>query len=148
FNEYEGSNPVYNTFVSSFTLQNNQDEDWYSFGAKAGDKLKITVTLPGSSTGSQFVNTLSPVIELYDANGNKVASGTTSINCTVPAGTGGAYAVRILGANSTQGEYVLQVQGATGPAVHATVSSGAILKGTGPAILAGDAGVQASILLG
>src|SRR5215471_10323734 len=58
-------------------------------------------------SGAQFVNTLSPVIQAYDPNGNLVASGTTSLSFT--ASTSGNYAVRVLGANNTQGEYNLQV---------------------------------------
>jgi streptogramin lyase len=113
--EYAGTNPVYNTFIASFTVQHSADEDWYSFSATAGQNFTITLSLPGSSSGAQFVNVLSPVIQLYDPNGNLVASGTTSISYTVPAGPGGTYAVRIQGANNTQGEYFLLVQD---PPVH------------------------------
>jgi sugar lactone lactonase YvrE len=150
FNEYEGTNPVYNTFIASFTLTNNQDEDWYNFAAKGGNKLKVTLSLPGSSTGQQFVNTLSPVLELYDSNGNKVASGTTSISYTVPAGPGGTYSVRVLGANNTQGEYVVQVTGNTGTLMATAATAGATATGTGShfaTTVTGDSSVQASLSL-
>jgi sugar lactone lactonase YvrE len=156
FNEYEGTNPVYNTFIASFTITNKQDEDWYSFATSAGNKLKVTLTLPGSSTGGQFANGLSPVIQLYDSNGNLVASSNTSFTYTVPTGQGGTYAVRVLGANSTEGEYVLQVTGATG-AAHAVglqaagvavpdsqaAASGSHIAST----VLGDGGLQASLSL-
>jgi sugar lactone lactonase YvrE len=114
--EYAGTNPVYNTFIASFTVQSPHDEDWYSFAATAGENLQVAITLPGSSSGAAFNNVLSPVIELYDPNGNLVASGTTSLSYSVPTGADGTYAVRVLGANNTQGEYALQVSGASGAA--------------------------------
>ena len=80
--EYAGTNPVYNTFIASFTVAHPQDEDWYSFASHKGDNVQVTLTLPGSSSGGQFANNLSPVIELYDPNGNLVASGTNSITYT------------------------------------------------------------------
>jgi hypothetical protein len=132
-NEYEGSDPVYNTFLASFTIPAPHDEDWYSVATNPGDHLRVTLTLPGSPAGAQFVNTLSPIIQLYDSGGNLVASGTTALNYTVPAGKGGSYGIRILSANNTQGEYVLHVQGATG----SPVSLGA------PVVLAHAAGAAA-----
>jgi hypothetical protein len=116
--EYAGNNPVYNTFVTSFTVQHLADEDWYSVQGNDGATLNISLTLPGSSTGAQFVNNLSPVVQLYDPNGNLVATGTTSISYTVPSGQGGTYAVRVAGASNTQGEYFLLVQDP--PAHHST----------------------------
>jgi streptogramin lyase len=113
-NEYAGTNPVYNTFIASFKPAHPQDEDWYSFSANAGDNLQVTVSVPGSSTGAQFANNLAPVIQLYDSFGNLVASGTTSLSYLVPGGAGGTYAIRVMGASNTQGEYFVQVQGSSG----------------------------------
>src|SRR5262249_36603734 len=85
-NEYMGTNPVFNTALASFKVQHPQDSDYYSLAANPGDTLHATITLPGSSTGAQFGNTLSPVVQLYDPFGNLVASGTTSLSYSVPPG--------------------------------------------------------------
>ncbi len=119
-NEYEGTNPVYNTALASFTIQAPHDQDWYSFPAAAGQTVTVNVTLPGSSTGAQFVNNLSPTVALYDPNGNLVATGTTSLSYVVPTGAGGTYAVVIQGANGTEGEYVLNVDPHTAAPVVST----------------------------
>jgi streptogramin lyase len=107
--EYAGSNPVYNTHLASFTTPHNQDQDWYSFAATPGQHFTVTIGVPGSSSGAQFVNKLSPTTSVYDPNGNLVVSGTTFLSFTVPPGGGGTYAVVVAGANNTEGEYILQV---------------------------------------
>jgi hypothetical protein len=106
--EYAGTNPVYNTALASFTVQHAQDQDFYSFAATSNQSFTVTLGVPGSSGGAQFVNTLSPTIAVYDPFGNIVASGTTSLSFM--ASTTGTYAVAVAGANNTQGEYTLQVQ--------------------------------------
>jgi streptogramin lyase len=106
-NEYMGTDFVFNTALESFKVQHPQDYDYYSLVASPGETLNATISLPGSSTGAQFVNTLSPVIQLYDPNGNLVASGTTSLSYLVPAGAGGTYTYAVTGAAS-QGEYFLR----------------------------------------
>jgi hypothetical protein len=147
--EYAGNNPVYNTFISSFTTAHNQDEDWYSFGATGGQNFTVTLTVPGSPGSAQFVDTLSPVIELYDPNGNLVANGTTSISYTIPAGPGGTYAVRVRSANNTQGEYVLQVQDPPSLAAATLVGSQAAQpQGTGGAFQATAQPGSPAFLLG
>jgi hypothetical protein len=110
-NEYQG-NALWNTRVASFSLVVPGDEDWYSVNAKVGDKLTISINLPVAGPG-QFVDNLSPLVDLYDPQGNLVASGTASFTYTTLKT--GSYAVRVLSANGTQGEYVLHVSGATGP---------------------------------
>jgi hypothetical protein len=115
-NEYAGTDFLYNTYIASFTVPPPVDPDWYSFAANGGDKLTVTVTLPGSAAGSQFADTLSPVVQLFDGLGNLLASGTTKLTYTVPKGAAGTYFVEVTGAAATQGEYVLRVQGATGGA--------------------------------
>jgi sugar lactone lactonase YvrE len=140
--EYGGTNPVYNTFIASFTIQAHHDEDFYSFNTNMGDHLVITLNVPGSSTGAQFVNNLSPLIDLFDSNGNLVASGTTSITFT--SQTTGTYAVRVSGANNTQGEYSVQVSGATGPAPMAVQPVAPITATSG--LSAQPGGAQAAVL--
>lgn len=100
------------------------DEDWYSFNVNAGDVLAIsTLTPSGDSTQPfEFHNTLDPIVELYDSNGNVLGSNDNSAGDGVNASLNfaalstGEYFVRIRGANSTFGEYVLNVSGATGGA--------------------------------
>ncbi|HKF42486.1 MAG TPA: PPC domain-containing protein [Thermoanaerobaculia bacterium] len=94
------------------------DADYYAFGVNAGDNLVISTATPADGSG-QFVNTLNPHIQLYDKDGNLVASGTVmadgrneQINYT--ALSTGAYRVEINGETGTTGEYVLEFQGNTG----------------------------------
>jgi len=94
------------------------DADWSSFVATAGDNLTLGTTTPSDGPG-EFSNTLNPHIELYDSNGNLVASGTAladgrneTLNYT--ALVTGHYFGRVTGESNTAGEYVLQLQGATG----------------------------------
>jgi hypothetical protein len=116
-NEYAGTDPVYNTALTSFTTAHVQDQDWYSFAATSGNHFTVTLGVPGSSGGAQFVNTLSPTVSVYDPNGNLVVSGTTFVSFT--ASTTGTYSVAVAGANNTQGEYILQVTDPPGAPVGA-----------------------------
>jgi streptogramin lyase len=92
--------------------------NYYHFSANAGDNLFITATAPYSDPTQgpfQPVNTLSPVLKLYDAQGHLLAtstSGGTIHQFTVK--TGGDYYVAISGANGTSGDYLLSVYGAKG----------------------------------
>jgi streptogramin lyase len=154
-NEYMGTNFVFNTALASFKVQRPQDFDYYSLVASPGQTLHATISLPGSSMGAQFANTLSPVIQLYNPSGILVASGTMSLSYTVPAGAGGTYTYLVTGATSmSQGEYFLQdpvtpaaapVNTAAVPAtlaetVDSRVSTVATDRGSGPSTrLAGPA---------
>jgi streptogramin lyase len=105
-------------------IDNSTDADWYSFSASAGNRLMVGVTLPSQSG-------LSPTLQLFDPNGNLVASGTNQLTYTVPTGQGGVYSVEVTGASSTQGEYILRVKGATtGGHAHAVSSSLGALSGS------------------
>ncbi|MFV2070718.1 MAG: pre-peptidase C-terminal domain-containing protein, partial [Pirellulales bacterium] len=88
------------------------DTDVYSFEASAGDVLSISTSLPADGLG-QFVNELDVAIELFDPNGQLVASDASG-SLTHPAALGGTYSVRILAENDTAGEYVLGVTGYSG----------------------------------
>jgi sugar lactone lactonase YvrE len=104
----------------------SQDTDTYSFAATAGNKLTIATATPGGGPG-QFVNTFDPALNLYDSNGNLVASDDNSgsdgrnalIHYTVPTGASGTYYIQVLASpltsTPTSGEYALSVKGATGP---------------------------------
>ena len=100
---------------------NNSDN--YLVRANAGDTLVVTTTTPGDGSGEP-VNTLDTALELYDPAGVLVAGDDNSaadghnagITYNVPAGGAGIYRIRVQGMNSTVGDYVLRVQGATGGA--------------------------------
>ncbi|WP_270934322.1 CARDB domain-containing protein [Falsiroseomonas oryzae] len=97
-------------------------EDRYLVQAVAGDNLVITTTTPGDGP-DQPPNSLDPRIELYNPSGVLVASSDNDgpdgrnvlLNYVVPAGTSGAYEIRVLPATRTAGgDYILNVSGATG----------------------------------
>ncbi len=92
-----------------------QTSDWYSVNVTAaGNTLNLFTTTPSDGSG-EFVNTLSPHIQLYDPTGTTLlASGTVgadgrneTLGYAVTAA--GAYKVRITSKNNTQGEYFLSV---------------------------------------
>ncbi|MFV2067113.1 MAG: hypothetical protein ACC645_09050, partial [Pirellulales bacterium] len=89
-----------------------RDTDVYSFEASEGDLLSIGLSLPDAGT-SQVVNELKPVIELFDPNGERVATGATD-PLTYAVTLSGTYAVQVLAEDGTWGEYVLSVRGQTG----------------------------------
>ena len=79
----------------------------------AGTEIDLQAYVPGDAV-AQFVDTLTPQFELYDPTDTLVAtsaadpvSGLQSLSATAAAK--GAYRVRVLGANSTAGEYFLSV---------------------------------------
>lgn len=105
------------------------DADWYSFSVNVGDNLVLDTTTPSDGPG-EFPNTLNPHIELYDPSANLVATGTAladgrNESLSYTALVSGTYLGRVTGESGTTGEYVLQVQGATGlsqASVHETVA--------------------------
>ena len=142
--------PPYVGFASGLAGDGAQGQtgDWYQFSVNAGDNLQLTTTTPGgtSASGLQFVNDLSPTINLYDANGNLIATATGNaadgrndvIDWT--ALSEGSYRVQVVGASATNvGEYTISVQGATGGPAPFTVTS------TNPAA-GSDLGFQVSTM--
>jgi hypothetical protein len=106
------------------------DQNWFHFNANAGDSLTITGSAFNSNengNSGQFQNSLSPVVSLYDANGNQLATasdnGTGTASFPFAAGYTGTYYVQIMPQNGTSGEYVLNVSGNTAPADPFTVTS-------------------------
>lgn len=87
------------------------DDDWYAFSANAGDNLVLAAAAFSNPTG-QFVNNLTPLMELYDnvSDLNLVATGASVVWTALESGT---YLARVTGASNTVGEYVLSMQGAT-----------------------------------
>jgi hypothetical protein len=102
-----------------------RDMDWYSFSVNAGDNLTLTTTTP-SDQGGEFDNDLVPQIDLYDNNLDRVATNQKqpkNTPVTWTALTSGTYFARVSGAHDSAkdsvanhfvGEYVLDVEGATG----------------------------------
>lgn len=90
------------------------DEDWYQFGVNAGDILRIQTFTPGSGAGEP-VNALDPGIEIIDPSGNLVPYANKVGNELLfhVAQATGQYRARVF-AQGSEGEYFLQVEGATG----------------------------------
>ncbi len=110
-----------NTVLGAIAVGGNTD--WYSFNVNAGDNLLLKTATPGGSvsSGRNYFDDLNPSLSLFDDSGNLVAaaSGNASdgrndvIDWT--ALTSGTYRVQVTGGQeSTIGEYILGVQGATG----------------------------------
>ncbi|MGD0901171.1 MAG: pre-peptidase C-terminal domain-containing protein, partial [Thermoguttaceae bacterium] len=101
--------------------------DYYRIALMAGDALTLSTQTP-SDGPFQFPNTLDPKLELYDPAGNLVANDDNGapdgrnalLNYTATAG--GSYVVRVAAA-AQAGEYLLGVQGATGPLPDFAVAS-------------------------
>jgi hypothetical protein len=113
------------------------DQNWFKFNANAGDNLVITGSAFNSNENGntgEFQNSLSPVVNLYDGNGNLLGSATDSGNGTATftfaAGYTGTYYVEIQPQNGTVGEYVLNVSGNTGTPDPFTVTSTNPANGT------------------
>jgi hypothetical protein len=88
-------------------------ENWYSVNLTAGTEIDLQAYVPGDAV-AEFVDTLTPTIELYDPTDTLVAtsaadpvSGLQSLSAT--ATVQGNYRIRVLGADSTAGEYFLSV---------------------------------------
>lgn len=83
-------------------------ENWFAVNLTAGHALVLqTFTLGGAA--AQFTNNLIPQIQVYDPSDALIASGQGSSNhaLTAVAAATGAYRIRVLGVNSTSGEYFL-----------------------------------------
>ncbi len=91
-------------------------ENWYSISLPANSGIALETFTAGSSN-DQFVNTLSPVIQLYDPSDQLIASGQGSGNQTLGAAisTAGVYHIRVSSAGGTTGEYFLSSAVSTAP---------------------------------
>ncbi|MCA9236858.1 MAG: pre-peptidase C-terminal domain-containing protein, partial [Planctomycetales bacterium] len=114
FNEYPTALNTWATQIASFQLEQPVDDDWYQFGVRAGDILRIQTSTPGGGSGEPL-NLLDPSIELYDPNGNLIPHANAAGNELLfhAAQQSGQYRVRVF-SETTDGEYFLQVEGATG----------------------------------
>src|SRR4029434_5636809 len=89
-------------------------DDWYSITLPSTvNALRLETSTPGDGPG-QPVNTLNPIIELYDstgttliASGAAMADGRNEFILATGLTPGGTYKVRVIGAGGTTGEYFL-----------------------------------------
>jgi hypothetical protein len=109
------------------TLTLAQTADWYKFTLPSGSTAVQLDTSTFADGSGEFVNTLDPHIELYDANDHLIATGTPLAdgrNETIRATgltPGATYYVRVTTENNTTGEYVLGVTPLRTPTVTSTV---------------------------
>jgi hypothetical protein len=104
-----------------------QTADWYKFTLPS-DRTAVQLDTSTFADGpGEFVNTLDPHIQLYDAAGNLIATGSPLAdgrNETIRATgltPGATYYVRVTAENNTTGEYVLGVTPLRTPTVTSTV---------------------------
>jgi extracellular elastinolytic metalloproteinase len=102
-------------------------DDWFQVNLVAGNVITLTTSTPGGGAG-EFVNTLDPIVELYDPNGNFVfgddnsAADGRNATLTRTATLTGGYRVRVRAANATSGEYTLNAAVTAGqPATVSTI---------------------------
>jgi hypothetical protein len=119
--QYLVQNPSGNQTALGY-LGGNDAQDVYEVSATGGQTLSIVTSTPFAGSG-EYVNTLDPMINLYDPNGNLVASDDNSapdgrnaqLAYEVPAGGDGLYFIQVqpspLTANPTSGEYTVTVTG-------------------------------------
>jgi hypothetical protein len=109
------------------TLTLGQTADWYKFTLPSDrTAVQLDTSTPADGSG-EFVNTLDPHIELYDANDHLIATGTALAdgrNETIRATgltPGATYYVRVTTEHNTTGEYVLGVTPLRTPTVTSIV---------------------------
>ncbi|MBX9580456.1 MAG: S8 family serine peptidase, partial [Gemmataceae bacterium] len=109
------------------------DTDWYAVTLGAGDVLDLATETPADGPG-EFVNTLDPHLEVYDADGDLVATGVAgadgrneTVSYAAPAA--GTYRVRVSAEGDTAGEYVLSVSGASATPAPFVVAGASIPDG-------------------
>lgn len=104
------------------------DEDFYRVRLRAGDEIELRTATPGDGPGV-FDNLLDPWLEVRDPASQFVGSDDNSAGdgrnalLRFTAATEGFYTIRVGSAGGTAGEYLLSIQGATGPRPAFTVAS-------------------------
>jgi hypothetical protein len=94
------------------------DTDFYRVELSDRVPLEVETRTPADGSG-EFGNELDPLLNLYDALGNLVAtdreSGADGRNARlffhVPSDAGGSYFVEVAAEGETQGEYILSLKG-------------------------------------
>ncbi len=122
------------SFATAQSLINNRaigaisgNDDWYTVALTPGQVVTLTTTTPGGAAG-EFVNTLDPVIELYDpsnvlvgSDDNSAVDGKNAV-LTKGASAAGNYRVHVSGVSSSNGEYTLaaSINNAAPPTISGT----------------------------
>jgi hypothetical protein len=105
--------------VTGLTLREGKsDRDFYQVTVGIGKPLEVETLTPAARLG-EFVNVLDPMIRVYDAAGNLVASDDNSasdgrnarLRFKPSKGAEGTYFIEVLSAGFTDGEYVLTIKG-------------------------------------
>ncbi|MBN2474707.1 MAG: pre-peptidase C-terminal domain-containing protein [Pirellulales bacterium] len=93
--------------------------DEFKVQVNAGDWLVVQTATPADGPG-QFDNGLDPILQLYAPDGTLLAQNDNgaadgrNARLEHTAAVSGTYRIRVLAAEDTHGEYVLNVEGATG----------------------------------
>jgi hypothetical protein len=64
--------------VSGLALKHRPDRDFYAISVTRNKKIKVTTHTPAATSG-EFVNRLDPILRLYDADGNLLATDDNSL---------------------------------------------------------------------
>jgi hypothetical protein len=106
------------------------DSDFYRVTLGSGKPLEVQTYTPAVGSG-EFVNDLDPLVRLYDAAGNLVASDDNSasdgrnaqLQFKPSKGAEGTYFIEVLAAGFSEGDYVLSIKGNVAGEVHGTPSA-------------------------
>jgi hypothetical protein len=135
YSPLNSSSDLWATAVYEFHADITPAQHFYSFNLDAGGTITLTTSTP-SDQGGEFQNTLIPQIQLFDGNGNLVATGTVladghneQIVFTNNTGVAATYYVAISAQNQTHGEFYLDKQDP--PAQSPSESSSVQLGGPG-----------------
>lgn len=114
FNLFASTSNNWATQFASFQLQQPIDDDWLQFAVNEGDILRIETLTPGDGP-FELVNELDPDLEFFAPDGTAIAYDNRVGNELLfhVAETTGQYRLRLF-AEDTEGEYFVQIEGATG----------------------------------
>jgi hypothetical protein len=116
------------------------NDDWFSFNVSTLAPIRLETSTPADGA-NQFVNTLNPHIELYDASNTLVATGSSldgrNEAILYAPTTTGTYRVRVTTEGGTAGEYFLTRKTGLfwdpdGNPANNDITTGAGLGGAGP----------------
>ena len=103
-------------------------QDDYAISLRGGEEFSVSTTTPSDEV-REPINTLDPMVQLFDPSGTLVASDDNSaadgrnVKLSYTPSVSGQYMMRILSANDMPGEYVLNVEGYSGSAASFTATA-------------------------
>ena len=113
-NVFATDDHVWNSRIGAFQLDVTTGDDWYQFTVAAGETISLeTFAADPSALGS--AGDLDPALELYDPEGNLVASDRDgsvdrkNAQLVYTATTAGSWRVRLIGENGSFGAYSLMM---------------------------------------